>query len=435
MRIRAKIPLDAYFLGSKAEKLDLVTQFSVNGKTVQVAFEGPPPEYHEQLPEDCRHFRLVQHLVLTIIEGPKDDGSSTLQALIEAENRSQLVAFLVPIINRVLLALRNFGRVPKINQIHFEPEEALRLLREWNVEISDNSQDWRGHLARLEGIVRGLFGPIRATGITEFRTIFWPDVEEAIQDSIPPGPEQEFITNSLEYLWNRNYRLALLEAIVSLEIILSQFLQFYLQNTLSFSKTKMEKVLPISLSLVSRVGLLLELILTPGERKSVQIQEVLTAINWRNSVVHKTGHLPPGLLDEHIDRHIRSVLSLALLLAGKRDQAAAKPELREFSKEISERWALPPPTITRLARHKWVVEFNLLLDREFPPPEKLREVAETISQGIQTRDHRFDPAEHLFVRFAQFQTTIAVWSAGEIRQIEKPLPLLRPGATLSLKKT
>ena len=226
----------------------------------------------------------------------------------------------------------------------------------------------------------------------------------------------------------RNYRLALLEAIVCLEIVLSQFLENYLLINKGFSRNRVMKVLGKDVGLTPRVGLLLDLVLTQGELKSLGIGDVLKAINWRNTVVHKTGHLPPGLSDNEAQDCIFGVLHLADVLAGKRTQIVASPESKDVAQFIALAFKVPLPTISLIRHHRRVVQFQFFISDEFPSEEKMKEIAEAVARRIQERDRRFKPEEHLHIRFSDFpQKTIAVWSRGMLEVIAKPTsPRLRP---------
>lgn len=400
--------------------LDPTTTFEHAGTTVSLSFEGMEAQASEDLPEPERAFRFVNRAAFEL-ERPDD----LLDGLVAADRRIELVAFLVPIINRAFRAARNFGTAAHIKELRAPntEEDSVSLLRGWNLESTNAQDEW----VRLLEPVNAFFGALAATGsppLYPFRIAFWPDVNEAIQDNLIPGPEQEFLANSIEYLRSKNYRSALLEAVVCLEIVTSQFLTAYLREK-GLSENRIERVFTKDIGLTSRIGLLLELILTPNEKRGV-LDNVLVAVNWRNTIVHRTGNLPQGVPEVDVGDKTRSVLGLAILLAQKRDQILNTPEAKAKAAELGQRWNGLSPHLTRTERHHWLVEVQFRLLEEFPNEATLAAMMDDVIGTLRTGDVRFDPAHHLFVRFSQLSTTIYVWSEGQLRKLADPIAPLRP---------
>ena len=176
----------------------------------------------------------------------------------------------MPIVNKTLRAIRNFGRVTtardyKPDQIEVKPEDRLRA---WKASVRIGGK-WTEVAPQQE---RGGFGAILfgfdesvERGSLSMRR--WKDIEQALLEHLNPNPEDEFLTDALQHLHDANFRLALIEATVCLEIVLSQCLIVYLEVKRHFSKRKIESVLS-NVGLTSRVGLILDLIFTAKQGRA-----------------------------------------------------------------------------------------------------------------------------------------------------------------------
>lgn len=423
MKIRFRVAFSAYILGPSPEVLELSTTFAHPPFKVEISITGERALSSDDLPEEERHFRRATQILFELDFLPSDPRSTKeWNKLLNPARRLPLIRVLASIVNRVMRAIRNYGIVVHVAEIRFDEDEVDSLLHEWNVEVSHNGNKWQPVLKPKSGFWESLMAiSIRRQPVANFRAARWPDIEEAIQDDLEPGPEREFLTNSLEHIRLRNFRLAVLEAIVCLEIVLSQFLENHLLINKRFSKNRLDKVLSKDVGLTTRVGLLLDLVLTPADLKPLNIGNVLKAISWRNTVVHKTGHLPRALSDDETKDCIFSVLHLAEILAAKRAQIVASPESKELARFIALAFKVPIPTISLVQNHRRVVHFQFFLSDEFPSEETMREITDVLARKIQDRDKRFVREEHLHVRFAEFQQTIAAWSKGELEVFAKPI--------------
>ena len=142
--------------------------------------------------------------------------------------------------------------------------------------------------------LRGLadFIPFLSTeNIGELDYNNWPTIVEAIQDNLESPPEQEFITNALEHLKVRNYRLALIESIICLEIVLTQYLKAFFSINKQIPEKRINNFLNPNLGLNARISVLLNLCLDERDIESVNFTNILRAINRRNHIIHKTGNL------------------------------------------------------------------------------------------------------------------------------------------------
>jgi len=325
----------------------------------------------------------------------------------------ELLATLESIINRVLLNVRNYGSVLNISLIRPDKDKVLHYLRFWEVKIFKN-RNWN---PLVQGDPFGsLFFASETSRTGNLSISTWPDIVEAVYDDIQSPPEKEFITNSKEHLERKNFRLALLEAIICLEIVLTPFLRGYLSIYSKLSNERINKFLNPNLGLTARISVLLNLCLSPEYIKRIKINEVLTVIKWRNEIIHKTGHLPAGISEEDLEKKINSVLSLSSLLAQRRDQIEATPELNDISRKINEKFQIPKPNIWIYSKHRVLVEltFFKIVD-DMPKTDFLKAVSIELSKLLRIRDSRFKANDHLVIRYYSFPNDIAArWNKGKL---------------------
>jgi hypothetical protein len=234
-------------------------------------------------------------------------------------------------------------------------------------------------------------------------------------EGLAPHPEDEFLTNALQHLREDNLRLALIEATVSLEIVLSQCLKAYLTVRRHFSTDRITSVLN-NVGLTSQVGLVLELIFTPDERKEAKLESVLKAIKWRNGIIHKTGHLPVSTPEQEIKDCIYAMLNLSLQLAERREKLRVEPELHELARRVGEKFKVPIPTIDALMYHCIRVKFdfpghNLLFPHKatpvpIPNAEIMRKIVGELELMLKVRDPMFNAAKHLAVFFGRYPDVV-----------------------------
>jgi hypothetical protein len=261
----------------------------------------------------------------------------------------------------------------------------------------------------------------------------WELIEEAVQDGLEAGPEKEFLTNAVEHARTGNLRLAIVEGVICLEIVLSQWLKDLLPAR-GVEASRVKELLGPQIGLSTKLRLLLPLLIDRKELAGSNIDRVTRGVEFRNTIVHKTGHLPTGVDDDTVRESIWAVLSLASRLADKRDRLRLAPSLQKVAQEVATELGVPIPTITAVFRHIYHVGLSFSFLVPFPDDDKLEEVARVIGSKLAAIDARFNPKKHLGVEFAQVGTTVGTWSEGNLRKLAEPLPPLPPSLAADLKK-
>lgn len=422
MKICFKVPFNSWLNGPSAESLNLHTFFEEKVYLVKVNIEGNDPLVLEKGSPETKHFCKTTFITFEVTL--KDEASEHLEEfkllITEEANRLKLFSLLVNIVNRMLRSIRNFGIVAHLQEIRPRNDDLEPFFRKWDVKYSDNGTDFHFYYPQTVGLLE--FGRIYSSvdeDTPSMNVSDWPDIEEAIQDHLDPAPEQEFFTNAIEFLRTRNFRMSLLESVICLEIVLTQYLKAFLSVRKEISNSRINKFLTPQLGLSSRLSGLLDLTLRIDDLKKFNIQKILQAVGWRNYIIHKTGNLPVHLKEEALSEGISSVIGLSMLLAQRRDQILAEPELQIIAKKVSENNKTPLPTIWAMRKHNILIEVQFYFD-QLPESDVLAKVSNDLSVELKARDHRFDADKHLYVRFMQFpKKIIARWRHGALEIIEE----------------
>ena len=419
--LRFKIPVSVYVTSPTAGEPNLVGEFTQDDSRVEYRMTGALPA--AEVPTLPAHQRYVKHcteLEFTI----QDAERLSLTAMVQAAEWPRLQTALVSIANRVLRGIRNFGTVPHLSELRPRPDplNTERHLRSWELSLTDATGEFQ-RVFQEDGALAALlqFGA-RAELPGEMDAFRWLDIVEAIHANLQPEPEQEFLTNALEHARLDNYRYALLEAIICLEIVMTQFLRSYLTRK-SVPNHRINKFVNPQLGLTARVAALPDLMLDrplpPGF-----INRALDAIEWRNEVIHKTGRLPLRS-EQEIRDGVAAVLGVASILALKRDELVAEPQMREVSQQLAAELGVSisrlPPVLKAQGQHRVVVDFSYISPNDVPTEEEMRRLVERVSELVAARDAGFDQSRHLLVRFLVLPNEVrARWAGGELFFTRRP---------------
>lgn len=423
LRIRLNVPLNLFLNSDDPNLLNPSLTFIKDNLEIRVSLKGGRPLTIST--GDERHFRTISQCQIEI-----RDPHESLRGPLESKKYEELLSTLMPIVNRTLTAIRNFGWVTTARE--YKPEQKPEaLFRTWDATFRTQGE-WRAIAPETEK--SGLYGISDLEENVERGALSvrqWKDIEQALLEDLKPGPEQEFLTNSLQHIRDDNLRLALIEATVCLEIVLSQAIQLHLEVKRFLSKKRIDVVLN-NVGLTSRVGLLVDTIFPFNERGGLNLDKVLQAINWRNKIIHHTGHIPSSVPTDEVRGCVYAMLNLSLRLADKREKLRVEPELGELARAIANEFDCPTPEIDALKYHKIAVNFTFyagaMLRSLYPPaiPEKkipdrvgLQHIVDELESRLKKRDQFFDSTKHLSVTskrgldavFASFEN--GQWSFAE----------------------
>ncbi|MCI0427900.1 MAG: hypothetical protein L0Z46_07800 [Nitrospiraceae bacterium] len=416
--IRLDIPLHLDIIEPTDDRIEIQTDF-IHGRFFCGLMLTGFVLSQEILPGRRGRLSSVGHMQLALVENLP---GTTLAHLIETSAFQEIVKLVVSVSNRCIRAIRNFGNVPHIHEIHLsETGDQRGALQLWNARLTQDGQTWTPIVARPEDMlsllehVQGLF-PSGLAG--QLHVGEWPAIELAIQSGLRPSPEQEFITNAIEHLQMKNLRLALIESVIALEIVLTRYLSEYLRSYRMTPKRRIRDFLSPNFSLTTRLSGILDLTLAPDDMQTFELEKVMAAVKWRNQVTHRTGHLPVELPEQQIVEGINEVIRLTYLLGQRANHAGSPPEVRAVAEYISEKHSISRPSLWMLSGHKAFAEFDVCLQGPdtYPVSDRLISVVEDLSQRLRNLDADFVPEEHLYVRFSEFPHRLrAWWHKGKLR--------------------
>jgi hypothetical protein len=412
MKVRFAVPLTALVVGKSIESLNFETTFEYKGLLVKVSTQGDEPLHNADLPAGQQDFRMVRSLAFEF--EPK--GRDTISDLVGRSSEwPHLVNLLIPIANRVLNCIRNFAAAPHVIPIKLRSGDIQSMLARWKVESSTDGSAWH-RLVPESPIGEGLAAIFRAgtTDMAQIDASEWRNVREAVQEDLEAGPEREFLINAIELVRADNWRMAIMESVIGLEIVLVRYLTNYMESQRRIPAQRVKAFLNPQLGLTDRIAIILDL--TMGERLKgiVNIDEVLTAIRCRNHIVHKTGHLPTDIPEETVRNSINAVLMLTDILATESRQIQMSPTLQILAEEIAQAHKVPKPTIRVLRSHRFLLEFWSV--GEAPTPQAMEAVCLDGGKRLKAFDEWFEPEQDLFARFEKFPSKlVAQWAQGKLQ--------------------
>ncbi len=224
---------------------------------------------------------------------------------------------------KAIRVVRNVGFVPELPESLPRNKPLEDIMRSWKPEMSSDGVTWANALPPVSELRYGsLFGIFGRSGFAssfdsmpELKIFYWSRIREVLEDNLEIAPEDEFLTNTIGHLRACNLRLALVDAVIGLEIVLTRYLRCYLATIKKMPDKRIDSFLRNDFGLTPRLAGILDLTMHESYLRDIKLDQVLQAVTWRNHIVHKTGQLPPHVPVETLREHIDAVLELARTLA------------------------------------------------------------------------------------------------------------------------
>jgi len=269
MKLKLKIPLHLYLSGPTEQSLEVETSFEHVGVKVNLRLIGENPLILPEGPDDSKVFCHLKGAEFEL-EDTEPQRSKLSKVVTTEPDYVSILKFLLPIVNRVLRSIRNWGVVAFVAELNPRDDDAKKYIQRWDVQSSEDGENWQAVVKPETGLLNALLsGFLNDERAGNLHVRNWSEIEDAIQDNLEPPPEQEFLTNSIEHLNLGNFRLALIEAIICLEIVLTQFLKVYLSINKKLSQNRIDDFLTPQFGIASRVSGLLNLVLDPDDLKKI----------------------------------------------------------------------------------------------------------------------------------------------------------------------
>ena len=431
MMLKAGVPINIFLMARDPTAFgQLRVSFQHGNFPCEVLIIGGEP-HKQELEGTTQYACFGTALEITI----DDCEEGTLKETIQNKDFGKLIELLCEIVNRFVLAVRDFGDVPHLREIRFVPEgDHQATIQNWKVEFCEkDTSGWAPlvplpttgelptGLASAPATHSQIVTPSASAGVPQPSPHLvvqrWPEIEEAVKDNICPTPEQESTTNAIKHLDHGSFRLALVESITSLEIVLARFSSLYFKHNTNLSDRGTRDVLSPALGLTNQVTSL-HLVLSSQDLNQFELYKIWESISWRNNVVHENGNIPSTDPATIRDR-ILSVVGLTFLLARHAHQLEVPPEVTQISQDFKAKFGTYPQ-IWVLENHRVLTEFVFVaLSGEFPQADVLESAVADLIDYLKQRDTRFDPESHLFVRFLRFPgEQVARWYKGKLEFLE-----------------
>lgn len=166
--------------------------------------------------------------------------------------------------------------------------------------------------------------------------------------------ETEFIVNSREHLLNKNYRLAIIESVIALEIALTRYIRVYFEYIKKFSKKKIDEFLNTNFDLFTRLYIIPALTLSYNDYSEIDFDFVLKGVVLRNKLIHKGEDCLSGVPEDKISSYISEITKLSRLLSLKAVQMKIQPEMINIAEKIRTKFRVGC-VISRLRNHRFSV--------------------------------------------------------------------------------
>ncbi len=228
VRIRAIFPFPCWVTGPNADSLSPVFRFFSRGCLVTGSLLGEDPLSVTEPGDQDPWFRRVHNLSVEI-----DEADTDLVTRVVASNDAEtIIGSLLKPANRIIRSLRNFGLVTHVREFRSNEVAGDRWLNLLAVHTSPDGATWAPVGRTPDDLGEFVLGRamLRRESFGQFRVANLPEVQEAIEDGLIGGPEKAFLANTLEYLRRGDLRVAVVESIICLEILLGQLLPQLLES-------------------------------------------------------------------------------------------------------------------------------------------------------------------------------------------------------------
>lgn len=401
MLVALEIPIRMELWSSESstiENLNAVYRYKKHHCTV--SFYG---DAINEIDGDPRMFSRSINKIIFLITDTDDYLKQKVEAKlwIEVEERLRRVA------NRFVKALRNHGKVIFLHELTVPSSqyEAEARIRNWGVKAGDSVDDMTEILPKL-----GLFGALLSNSFPtqQFPSLNiynWLDVLESLKSSDSPflPEENEFTVNALENLRLKNYRLAVMEMIIALEIVLDRYFQIYLRDYKGLSPERVKKFLSPQLGLTAKVSALLNITCEDYLIEDIDFDTTLKVIEWRNNIVHEIGNKLPADNPQRIEDALDKVKRLIHSIRFKIDHLRDCLEFKKIGSIISEKFQLPEPNIIRTMTYSVTVRFVLFQDmHSMLNDDKVVELVNDLRGLLNQYDCRFEDYIKLKTCFIEY---------------------------------
>jgi hypothetical protein len=327
-------------------------------------------------------------------------------------------------VNRVLRNLRIYAFAANVHEEHPRANEAVEFLRRCSAKVDLSLSGWlpivpeEDSSSLSEVLVRQLVKGWSDSPLLEAKVL--GDVVSAIEEGREPFPEEEFLVNAMEFARERDFRMAVVESVIALEIVLAEFLREYYKSEHGYSGEKVGDLLSAGLGLWNRIAAILRVIMSDADLKGISLERVLQVVTWRNHVVHKAGRLPDQAREEHITACLIQTWNLLGMLRAKIQWIEQRPRFRSLTDELRKELGIKGLWISPRGKRKGIrLDVQYMIPSDVPSETEMKTVAETVLEFLSESELGFDPKGDFYARFSVLPNrTVARYSDGVLTKID-----------------
>ena len=408
MMLRVRIPQPLFLCGVSEDGLKVVSvSFSYNRYAMTLTFEGGEVKKATWVEPGGfpQWYREVTHAMLVLTETERSD--RPIMDLIPPAAHEDLLSLIEEATMKAIRVIRNVGFVPELPESLPRNELLEETLHSWHPELSSDGTTWSRVPTAIPIVgFHSLFGFAGRSGFAskaELNMPYWSRIKEVLDDNLEIEPEDEFLTNTIGHLRACNFRLAIVDAVIGLEIVLTRYLKSYLATVKKMPDHRIKSFLRNDFGLTPRLAGILDLTIHESYLKDVKLDQVLQAVTWRNHIVHKTGQLPSHVPVVRVREHIDAVLGLAHTLAELYVNTSASADRESIGEKLKANWSerIGWPNLWIKPWHRVDAEIGCGIGEPLTR-EEMNAIAEELVGYLKARDKRFDPTIHLHVKFKYF---------------------------------
>jgi hypothetical protein len=333
-----------------------------------------------------KHFIDCEYLTITI-----SDFKDKLKLLITSGEFIKILKLIILIANRCIRSLRIYGWVTNLHEFNWSltSNDLENILVYLNVEKSEDGKSWQRLIDKysFSSYLAFLYSSKVIEENSQLYMFNWEGIKESIQDDScvkreKEVNEMEFVINAIENLRKDNIRTALIESIIGLEIILTKYIKGYfkiIKSELTFEEIELRKI---------------------------NLKNILTAIKWRNNIIHKTGDFPLSVNKKDKIKIISELINFIHLLELKVMQITVHPKILEIKKYIIDKYNILDFDVEKQRNHRIYIKFYNNQKEGLWKEEKINNINNDLFEQLKKNDSRFDPKKHFLASHTELPNNI-----------------------------
>jgi hypothetical protein len=410
---RFEVPASLTVYGRGAEGLPLTQSFTERRFNVSVEFvpHNVPP-FGAPAGESAISIGTIRCIASPAIPAVANPDDPTVVGLV------------VTFLNRVLGGLRNVGFIHTAKLIPLTAVANAEAARPYLIQFAVHSRvtrdgEWSPmHQATMnDRLVEVALARHRVRDPSPMPSGALPterfiDACDAIEDGQAPAPDQEFYVNALEHVEAGNYRMAIVESVICLELCIAGWMNEWLRRR-GVADQAIQSHFSKDVGIAARVAVMVPVLLHGQFHARYDSAAVLRLIKLRNGIAHKTGHVE-GVPHEQLIALINEAMKLAVTATTHTKRLQATERLAAVQADVQRRCGTRP-NIDFYPPRSYFAEFRYPGLASIPDPRTLEAAVNALGERLSADDRRFVAERDLEVSFAHANRGLGEWIEGTLR--------------------